>query len=320
MKIQQITKKFQNIQMRINSKLIRYILWILVPILILVCCLLIPEYYFNRQDQKISHATIQQDMEPVDLSIVSDISVFDKMLLIRQISDYSLVNLNFNYNDTYSYTDIHDIALDELEDMLGQLNLPIYIDGIYEMIIEKYLVSSDSNSSLNFTVWYITIQYFGCPMTIVLDYDTFSILYFSVDFRSSMNSYYSAEGFLNMAYYDTAIVPFLEFLEADESADVFEEEDELSFIFADMIANYYGCDVSLASHSTNDADIAEIQWHYTADTNASYNNSIIENYEYLSTNHMYEYTISSRNSDYSYLVEKNNLYMAFNGYVYPDGK
>lgn len=293
-------------------------LGILIPILVLAGCLILPDLYFRKQDEKNFQSTNKHNLEAVNLTISSNISFQDKLLLISRPDDYSLVNLNFDYNDAYSFNDVRNMCVDELDKMLGDLNLPFFTDGIYEAVIDKYLVSCNDNPQLNFIIWRISIRYFGCPMEVLLDYDTSTILYFRLDLRTSTNTWHDAESFHNLPYYSIAIIPFLDFLEADTS-DNTEHLNTMDSAFQDMIAEYYGFDAGLIDIVQAEQDGKEPD---STGSGNSYSDSIMENYEYTSTDYLFSYTLSGKGSSADsgqyYRIEENNLHLSFNAYSYSE--
>lgn len=279
-----------------NTSFIRAIILILLPVFVFAGCLLIPDIYFTRQDNKTFGVIDQQNLEAVDLKISSEMSITDKLFIISHVEDYTFVNLNFDYNDAYSYNDVRNMAVTELSDMLGTMNLPFYVDGIYEAFIDKYMVSYTRDPKLNFVVWNVDIRYFGCPMQVILDYETSSILYFSFDLRTTMNTWHSAEEFQAISYYDTAIVPFLDFLRADETDSNKAHLDALDEAFTNMLLEYYG----FRAISTD------------AVANATERTSVT----YEVNKFVYKF-YGIGNSDTNYFqIEENNLSLSINSYIY----
>lgn len=303
-------------QKKANTSFIKTTVLILLPIFVFAGCLLIPDIYFSNQDNKTFGAINHQNLEAVDLTISSDISLADKLFIISHAEDYSFVDLNFDYNDAFSYNDVRNMAVEELLEMLGYLNLPFYEDGIYEAFIDKYMVSYTRDPKLNFVVWNVDIRYFGFPMRVILDYETSSILYFSFDLRASMNTWHSAEEFQALSYYKTALLPFLDFLKADQSDDNTAHLDALVEAFSNMLSEYYGYTVSLSdviSTATEDDKLP------SGITDEAYKDSAMEAYEFSSTDYLFSYNLSGRGSTDSplyYQIEENNRLMIFNSYTY----
>lgn len=281
-----------------NTSFFKTIALILLPVFVFAGCLLIPDIYFANQDEKTFGAISRQDLEAVDLRISSDMSTTDKLFIISHVEDYSFVDLNFDYNDEFSYNDVRNMAVTELSDMLGTLNLPFYVDGIYEAFIDKYMVSYTRDPKLNFVVWNVDIRYFGCPMRVILDYETSSILYFSFDLRTSMNTWHSAEEFQAMSYYNTAIVPFLDFLRSDQNENDTTHLDALDVAFTNMLLEYYG----FRATST------DVVANATERTSVTYE---VNKFCYVF------YGIGNSNSDSNYFqIEENNLSLSINSYIY----
>ncbi len=248
---------------RILNSNTKTVLWIsLCILLILICCIIFPDFYFRLSDKKTFNTVSKEDASNINLSVSNDteISLYEKMDIINDT--YIDTDLNFNYSDEYSYSDVHDIAMNELTDLFTNcMGLEIYIDGVYEMIIEKHLIISETDNSKNFMVWIVDVNYYGFELNFMLDYDTDKILALYADFTPDNNNYYSKEKLKSQNFFSDAIMPIWEYFvnlggysQTDETITI-TTSDNIAYI----LSSYYDTeDLSEASASNVDSDYSYI--------------------------------------------------------------
>jgi hypothetical protein len=200
--------------------MINKIKWISLSIFILLACFLIPDIYFHVQDNNTMNVITTRDINHIDLSINSGLALAEKMSIIGSSSGYSTVDLNYDYTDKYSYDEVHDRAIDELNTFFyDSMGVPIVVNGIYEMIINKYMCSASDSSLTSFITWNININYFGFGIQLILDYESWKILYMSADFNTEDNTYHSPEDLQELVYYEQDIYPLLDFFTVYTNTD-----------------------------------------------------------------------------------------------------
>lgn len=239
-------------------------LWIIICIAVLLVCISIPEIYFRAYDKKNLNSVKTNEISYVNLSISNNLSLYDKIAIIN--NGYTRTDLNYDYTDEFSYSDVHDITMDELSTLFtDNMGIDIYIDGIYEMIIEKHLIISETDSSRNFTAWVVAINYFGFDLNCMLDYDTCKIIALSIDVNPNNNSYYQPDKLRALEYYDTAILPLTDYLHERYKSPKYDSDDEYDYIpeeYADILASYYGIDDIYADYAS-DSSIGKYTFNFT---------------------------------------------------------
>ncbi len=249
---------------RILNSNTKTVLWIhLCILLILICCIIFPDFYFRLSDKETFNTVSKEDASNINLSVSNDteISLYEKMDIINDT--YIDTDLNFNYSDEYSYSDIHDIAMDELELFFTKcIGLDIYVSGVYEMVIEKHLIIAEEDNSKNFVAWIINMNYYGFTLDFIMDYDTNKILALYMNLSPESNSYYSKEKLKAQDFYSYAVSPIEEFLypidENDNSSRIVSASDE----YAGILATYYEIN-ELISEEISNSDTYTYSYTYT---------------------------------------------------------
>ena len=270
---------------KLNSNT-KTVLWIyLCILLILLSCIIFPDFYFRLSDKKTFNTVSKEDAGNINLSVSTDttMSVYDKMDIIND--SYIDTDLNFNYSDEYSYSDVHDIAMNELTDLFTNcIGLEIYIDGIYEMIIEKHLIISETDNSKNFMVWVVDVNYYGFELDFMLDYDTNKILALYMNFNPENNSYYSKEKLKAQDFYSYAVSPIEEFLYPIDGNDNSKRIVSASDEYAGILAAYYEINELISEEISN------------------------------SDSYTYSYTYIENNEEHFICVNRNDYAISINNY------
>lgn len=242
--------------------LYKNLLWLILCIAVFAMCILASNLYFRMQDKKTMNAVSDHEINPINLDLASDLTLLDKINIINNECYYT--DLNFDYTDKYSYSEIHDIAVKELTSYFSDIfSCDFTVNGIYEMYISKYLATSNEDNYRSFTVWVINISYFGFDMNCLMDYDTNKMVSFTLNINPEDNSFYGPDDLQEHEYYFDYISPLYTYLDAHTytSASGSSNTDMYNY-FTDIMSTYYELD-----NATSTGGVV------TPDNNATYDSS-----------------------------------------------
>lgn len=228
-------------------KTYKKIIFILAALLIMVVSILIPNIFFKIKDKATFDKMEKQSMEQVDLTISSNLSICDKLYIINH--EMQIVDLT-SEDDPSEHRDfslMFDDALEQLNTFFEPWDLYFNEADVISVEIYKYLYSSSENSNYSFTGWEFVINYPVFTVTIILDYDTFTIMYLNI-FGSQDYYNVDVDSQVSVGYdYETTYTYF-------GLRKILEEKYYLQYDLNNLLyatlTKYYGIDVTRQNDDT----------------------------------------------------------------------
>lgn len=244
------------------------LLWLIICIAIFGLCILSSNLYFRIQDKKSLNSVSNHEISQINLDLANNLTLFDKINIIN--TDCYYTDLNFDYTDKHSYSEIHDVAVEQLTSYFSDIFSCNFTEkGIYEMYISKYLASSGENSYRSFTIWVVNVYYFGFELNCYLDYDTNKLITLSLNLDPNTNTFYNEESLVQIDYYYDYIVPLYEFLGNHAYNSSASGHAAAHKYYTGVVSQYYGITDTAEVSGESDLTAEEIS------------ESDIETYEYL---------------------------------------
>ena len=182
-----------------------------------------------------------------NLDVTNKLTLLEKINIINEECYYT--DLNFDYTDKHSYSEIHDITVNELTSYFSDyFSCDFTVNGIYEMYISKYLATSDENSYRSFTIWVVNIYYFGFEMNFFLDYDTNKLITFTMNLDPNSNTFYNEESLVELEYYNDYILPLYNFLGSHVGNSTTFSDTCFDTLY-DILVSYYELNLEKGSGS-----------------------------------------------------------------------
>lgn len=217
--------------------LYKNLLWFIICIAIFVICIIASNLYFRIQDRKTLNSVSSHEISPNNLDVTNKLTLLEKINIINGECYYT--DLNFDYTDKHSYSEIHDITVNELTSYFSDyFSCDFTVNGIYEMYISKYLATSDEDSYRSFTIWVVNICYFGFEMNCFLDYDTNKLITFTMNLDPNSNTFYSEGSLVELEYYNDYILPLYNFLGSHVGNSTTFSDTCFDTLY-DILASYY---------------------------------------------------------------------------------
>lgn len=293
---------------KISHFVCSHFLWLIICVVIFVLCIFLSNLCFKLQDRKTLNSVGEYSINQISLEETSNMTILEKINIIN--GDCYYTDLNFDYTDKHSYGEIHDLAVKELDAFFTEcLDIPITVDGIYEMYINKYMISSDTPNQ-SFTGWVININYFGFQLNFVMDYDTAKILSMTFVLDPEKNSYYSVDTLMELPYYNSYIAPLDGFMSRG-NAENENQNKRIADSYLKILKQYYGDDVvDRLAYGASSISESDTKSEYSENASASSDSDDSYNQTYT-----FSYT-DENDTSYMMMIRTSRYVFQINRYFY----
>lgn len=246
----------------------RQVIIISAALCTVILSIFIPNIYFKIKDNVTLGRMEKQSMGKIDLTVNSNLGTMDKIKIISgnvQILDLTSED---DPSEHKEFSLMFDDALAELNKFFSPWDVSFNESDVTSVEIYKYLYTSEDSAEYSFTGWEFVVNYPTFTVSMVLDYDTMTILKLNLsDYPvSTYNASEEKASATDVFDYDTAIT----YLTITEMLQ-YNDDDTINNILYNTLTNYYDTDVSSAYSSVTDKNDNTFVYTMYDDSDAPFN-------------------------------------------------